>query len=224
MMEQQHTTDELQALKAPMALLRERLHKEDIVSLDQIRESIAQLARRLRPGRWQMALWVLIAIYWPSVLIIEGARSWQQVLLFTLLFFICLQTAYNVYQRRRRLDRLMQDNQDLATLLGHIKRMRKDYSYDYMETPYFWLVPLVPATYLIISDYLTPTGRYVLIGALAVGVIVLFLVINRVIKKRVHIINDITANLNRLYWGNQEELDEILDILPQDSKEGQPDA
>lgn len=224
MMEQQHTTDELQALKAPMALLRERLHREDIVSPDQIRESIAQLAHRLRPRWWKMVLWLLMATYWPFLLITEGTRSWQQVLLYAFLFLACLQAAYSRYQRRKRFDRLMQDDKDLAKLLGHIERMRKDYNYDYMETPYYWLVPLVPATYLILSEYLTPTGRYVLIGALAVGLIVLFHVINRIIKKRIHLINDITANLNRLYWGNQEELDEALDILHQDSKEGQADT
>ncbi|MBQ8051806.1 MAG: hypothetical protein IJ197_09585 [Bacteroidaceae bacterium] len=224
MMEQQHTTDELQALKAPMALLRERLHREDIVSLDQIRESIAQLAHRLRPRWWKMVLWLLMATYWPFLLITEGTRSWQQVLLYAFLFLACLQAAYDRYQRRKRFDRLMQDDKDLAKLLGHIERMRKDYSYVYMETPYYWLVPLVPATYLILSEYLTPTGRYVLIGALAVGLIVLFHVINRIFKKHIHLINDITANLNRLYWGNQEELDEALDILHQDSKEGQADT
>ena len=54
MMEQQHTTDELQALKAPMALLRERLHKEDIVSLDQYASPLPNwpVACAQGGGRW----------------------------------------------------------------------------------------------------------------------------------------------------------------------------
>jgi len=193
--------DELQNLKAGMAVLKSRLCQVDMMQKERLRASIVQSARELRPSLWLLGtmLGLLAAQTYTFV------TEWQDmtsrhfwITLFVTAVFLRIFGKFCYV--RWLLSRLIRQEATLGEMVNIIRRAEK-FRYELTLPRVFWIIPILTTLAIfIIMDNLGITRVWML--ALLVVILLLFIPIYcymaREMMEKEKKLSQITADLSEL--------------------------
>ena len=126
---------ELEEMRRQMAILKEKLDKQEIVNDQLMRKAVGRKLRRLRNTRWRQLIIVLVGLVYMPILFYHL----QIGLWFTLVtvFFFCFAALYDIYYTRGLNDSDLQ-NKRLLEIKEKVIRMKR------MNARWLWFgIPFV---------------------------------------------------------------------------------
>lgn len=157
-------------MQAQMALLKDKLNKEEIVNDQLLREVTRQRVRRLNRNVWQEGICVLFVISFGNYAFHQLGCSWWFIGATTVMMLVCL-LATVIPHRRVQENEIMQG--DLLTVAKQVRRLRQIYK-DWMRIG----IPMVSVWFVwfLVELYFRHTDNlyifvFTAVGALAGGTV-----------------------------------------------------
>ncbi len=118
--------EELELMRSQLAILKEKLEKETIISDKLLREVTRQKVRRLNRNVWQMGIWLLIFLPIGNLgLYLIGCSWWFTILanLLVVIEFLCLLIPHSRIKQKDIM------SSDLSQVAKQIQSLRNFYSF-----------------------------------------------------------------------------------------------
>ena len=159
---------QLEEMRRQMAILKEKLDKQEIVNDQLMRKAIGKKLRRVRNMRWRNLVIMLVGIIYTPILFYQlHIKLWFTIL--TILFFVT-GTVYDLYYTSGLNDRNLEDKHLLELKENVIRMKRRNARWLWFGIP-FTLAWLCTLFWLIINKATVPSGQAysIIIGALVGG-------------------------------------------------------
>ncbi|MBQ8968523.1 MAG: hypothetical protein IJ064_02140 [Bacteroidaceae bacterium] len=201
MMDTRTEKDELQELKAGMAVLKSHLRRVDMMQKERLRASIVQSARELRPSLLLLGI-MLVALV---ALIYSLITEWQDMT--TRQFWVMLAVAVAFSWTVGKFCyvgwlffRLSRQEATLREMVSIIHRAEK-YRYEITLPEYSWLVPILTTLmiYVLTDEFaLSPFWKTTALVFILLLFIPYFYFSDRTLKEKKRKLTQITADLSEL--------------------------
>lgn len=160
------TMNELEEMQSQLALLKQKLNKEEIVNDQLLRDVTRQRVRRLNRNVWQEGICVVFVMTFGNFVFRQMGCSWWFIAGTTVMMLICFLATF-IPHRRVKESEIMQG--DLLTVAKQVRRLRKLYD-DWMRID----IPMVSVWFIwfLVELYFQHTDSLFIFLFTAVGTLI----------------------------------------------------